>query len=99
VVPVEGPKGLALASGDEIRDGKILLPTNAGWQRFLELAPASGEKFTALKEIGLEWWDRRVPQNLLSGATEKRDAAVTDAVGDSEVALAAILPPGLEGML
>jgi hypothetical protein len=99
VVPVEGPKGLALASGDEIRDGKILLPTNAGWQRFLELAPASGEKFTALKEVGLEWWDRRVPQNLLSDATEKRDAAVTDAAGDSEVALATILPPGLEGML
>ena len=71
VVPVEGPKGLALASGDEIRDGKILLPTKAGWQRFLELALASGEKFTALKEIGLEWWDRRVPQNLLSGGKDE----------------------------
>jgi predicted RNase H-like HicB family nuclease len=71
VVPIEGEKGLALATGDEIRDGKILLPTHAGWQRFLELAPASGLKFTALKEIGLEWWDRRVPQNLLSGGKDE----------------------------
>ena len=71
VVPIEGPGGLVLATGDEIRDGRVLAPTNAGWQRFLALAPASGLKFTALKEIGLEWWDLKVPQNLLSGGKDE----------------------------
>ncbi len=87
------------ASGDDIRGGKVVPPTRAGWQRFLELGPASGEKFTRLKEIGQAWWGRSIPFDLLSTAAEKRDAAVTDAAGDSEVALATILPPGLEGML
>jgi hypothetical protein len=71
IVPIEGPGGLVLATGDEIRDGRVLAPTNAGWQRFLALAPASGLKFTALKEIGLEWWDLKVPQNLLSGGKDE----------------------------
>ncbi len=98
-VPVESTKGLLLASGDDIRGGKVIPPTRAGWQRFLELAPASGEKFTRLKEIGQAWWGRSIPFDLLSSAAEKRDAAVADAANDSEVTLAAILPPGLEGML
>ncbi|MBL8970225.1 MAG: hypothetical protein JNK56_06585, partial [Myxococcales bacterium] len=98
-VPVESTKGLLLASGDDIRGGKVIPPTRAGWQRFLELAPASGEKFTRLKEIGQAWWGRSIPFDLLSSAAEKRDAAVADAADDSDVTLAAILPPGLEGML
>jgi len=69
-VPVETAKGLALASGDDIRGGKILLPTRAGWQRFLELAPASGVKFTPLKDMGLAWWDRKIPPDLLVRAEE-----------------------------
>jgi hypothetical protein len=98
-VPVEAAKGLQLASGDDIRGGKVIPPTRTGWQRFLELAPAGGEKFTRLKEIGQAWWGRSIPFDLLSSAAEKRDAAVTDAADDAEVTLASILPPGLEEML
>ncbi|MBZ5709375.1 SNF2-related protein [Nannocystis pusilla] len=65
-VPVVDEEGLAIAAGAEIRGATILPPTRAGWQRFLELAPASGESFTNLKDIGLAWWDRKVPQDLLS---------------------------------
>ncbi|SFF43925.1 Helicase conserved C-terminal domain-containing protein [Nannocystis exedens] len=65
-VPVVDDEGLAIATGAEIRGATILPPTRAGWQRFLELAPASGESFTNLKEVGLAWWGRKVPQDLLS---------------------------------
>ena len=65
-IPVVDAEGLAIAAGAEIRGATILPPTRAGWQRFLELAPASGESFTTLKDIGLSWWGRRVPQDLLS---------------------------------
>ncbi|MCY1065620.1 SNF2-related protein [Nannocystis sp. RBIL2] len=57
---------LVLATGEALREGSLLPPTRAGWQRFLELAPSSGENFTVLKDIGLAWWGRKVPQDLLS---------------------------------
>ncbi|WP_434428273.1 SNF2-related protein [Nannocystis pusilla] len=65
-VPVVDAEGLAIANGAEIRDATILPPTRAGWQRFLDLAPSSGESFTNLKDIGFAWWGRKVPQDLLS---------------------------------
>jgi hypothetical protein len=69
-VPVVDDEGLAVASGAEVRGSTILPPTLAGWQRFLELAPRSGESFTTLKEIGLAWWGRKIPWDLLSKAKE-----------------------------
>jgi hypothetical protein len=65
-VPVVDAEGLAIANGDELRGATILPPTRAGWQRFIELAPTSGESFTTLKDVGLGWWGRKVPQDLLS---------------------------------
>ena len=43
---------------------------------FLALAPKSGESFTTLRDAGMAWWGRKVPQNLLSAA---RDEDVPDA--------------------
>ncbi|MDC0721729.1 SNF2-related protein [Nannocystis bainbridge] len=65
-VPVVDAEGLAIATGAELRGASIVPPTRAGWQGFLELAPSSGESFTNLKDIGLAWWGRKVPQDLLS---------------------------------
>ena len=101
---------LTLASGKALADGELLAPNLAGWQRFLELAPAGALNFGELREAGLEWWDRKFPRGLLTA----RDGAVTDPepapaqvkgpdaaeVEDgTEEMFAAILPPGLEGML
>lgn len=47
-----------------------LPPTDAGWVRFLQLAPASGMKFGALQDTATAWWDRKLPRNLLSSARE-----------------------------
>jgi hypothetical protein len=69
-VPVTDDEGLAIAAGSEVKGAVILPPTQAGWQRFLELAPKSGESFTSLKEIGLSWWGRKIPPNLLAAAKE-----------------------------
>nr|WP_293177676.1 helicase-related protein [Nannocystis sp.] len=80
--PVVDAEGLAIATGKEIRGAQILPPTRAGWQRFLGLAPKSGESYTTLKEIGEGWWGRKIPQNLLSGAKEK--PAEVDAGADAE---------------
>ncbi|MFY0531707.1 hypothetical protein [Nannocystis pusilla] len=41
-VPAIDAEGLAIASGAELRGAALLPPTRAGWQRYLELAPASG---------------------------------------------------------
>jgi hypothetical protein len=53
----------------------LLPPTRAGWQRFLDLAPKSGESYSTLKEIGLSWWGRKIPQNLLAEAADEVDEA------------------------
>ncbi|MBL8976668.1 MAG: hypothetical protein JNK56_39075, partial [Myxococcales bacterium] len=87
-VPVVDDEGLAVASGAEVRGSTILPPTVAGWQRFLVLAPRSGESFTTLKEIGLAWWGRKIPWDLLSRAKEtsgEKDVSPeppTDKAGD-----------------
>jgi hypothetical protein len=74
-VPVADEEGLAVAAGAEIRGSTILPPTLAGWQRFLELAPKSGEGFTTLKEVGLAWWGRKIPGDLLSKARKSDEEA------------------------
>jgi superfamily II DNA or RNA helicase/predicted RNA methylase len=48
----------------------VLPPTAAGWQRFLELAPLSGEKFTVLEEVGWWWFNRGIPRSLLAATRE-----------------------------
>jgi hypothetical protein len=77
-VPVVDDEGMAIASGSDIRGAAILPPTRAGWQRFLDLAPRSGESYATLKEIGLGWWGRKIPHNLLS-AGKDADADADDA--------------------
>ena len=66
---------LVLAKSEDLK-GELLPPSTTGWQRYLELAPTSGLKFTALKEAGEEWWERRIPNNLLSA--EATPSATTE---------------------
>lgn len=56
---------LALARASDLA-GELLPPSTAGWQRYLKLAPASGLKFTALKEAGEDWWGRKKSQRTCS---------------------------------
>ena len=72
--PVVDSEGFVVATGKEIRGAQILPPTRAGWQRFLGLAPRSGESYTTLKELGEEWWGRKIPQTLLSDAKTAAEA-------------------------
>jgi superfamily II DNA or RNA helicase/predicted RNA methylase len=53
----------------------MLPPTLAGWQRFLELAPMSGVKFTILESAGLWWFGRGIPRNLLVAEAAPRSVA------------------------
>lgn len=76
-------EGLALAIGEEIRGATILPPTRAGWEEYQRLAPASGESFTKLREVGLSWWSRKIPPDLLSkerAAGERMQALIRDVV-------------------
>jgi hypothetical protein len=56
---------------------EILPPTVLGWRRFLELAPASGQMFGVLEDVGRWWFGRSVPRNLLSAAREDTPASAT----------------------
>ncbi|MEP7122512.1 MAG: SNF2-related protein [Byssovorax sp.] len=49
----------------------VLPPTAAGWQRFLEMAPHSGEKFAVIESVGWWWFNRGIPRNLLVGTREQ----------------------------
>jgi hypothetical protein len=51
---------LTLASGTKLRSGELLAPTLAGWQRYLELAPASGSSSASCARR-VAWWDRKFP--------------------------------------
>lgn len=44
--------------------------TLAGWREFLRLAPSSGLTFTELRQTANFWWERKIPQNLLSSARD-----------------------------
>jgi hypothetical protein len=56
-------------------DGEVLPPTLAGWQRFLELAPTSGAKFSALDDVGRWWFGRSIPRTLLSAGRDEVPAS------------------------
>jgi hypothetical protein len=71
---------LTLASGLKLRGGELLAPTLAGWQRFLEVAPASGLKFGELREAGAAYWARKFPRGLLG----TQGAAETEADGEAD---------------
>jgi hypothetical protein len=75
---------LTLASGLKLRGGELLAPTLAGWQRFLELAPASGLKFGELREVGAAFWARKFPRGLLASPAEE---TTTTAAGASSTSL------------
>jgi hypothetical protein len=110
VVPVVVDGKLSLRSGEGVLAGELLPPTRAGWERYLELAPASGHKFTELLDIGRFWWVRRIPQRLLSAEEQAAPAApeaspeapiepmppdeVVD--GPAPSVIRANFPPGLE---
>ena len=63
-IPLVVGETLQIAGGAELRQGKVLPPTLAGWQRFLALAPSSEITFTALAQAGTYWWARRIPRDL-----------------------------------
>lgn len=67
-VPVLVAGSLRVAGGDALRRGEVLPPTEAGWRRFLELAPGSDLKWTELAEAGEYWWDNKLPRDVLSAA-------------------------------
>ena len=60
-IPVAMKEGLALTTGPSLRDGDVLPPTSTGWERFVQLAPESGLPYTALRDVGLEYFGRRLP--------------------------------------
>ena len=72
-LPILSQGTLFLKAGPALRDGQLLPPTAEGWERLLKLAPASGEPYTALRDVGERWWGRKIPQNLLAAAAEPQD--------------------------
>ena len=69
----------------------MVAPSTTGWQRYLELAPKSGLKFTALKEAGEEWWERKIPTNLLSAEAAGAPRNPSDVI--TEVKAEQAIPP------
>ena len=67
-VPVLVAGELKVAGGEALRRGEVMPPTQAGWRRFVELAPGSGLKWSELAEAGEYWWDRKLPRDVLSVA-------------------------------
>jgi len=65
-----GGKGSVLG-GDALRRAEVLPPTEAGWRRFLEFAPASGLKGTELAEAADYWGARKLPRDVLTAAREE----------------------------
>gem|GEM_PF-7123343 len=65
-VPVVSGAELRIGGGDTLRRGEVLPPTDAGWRRFVELAPSSGLKWSELAEAGEYWWNRKLPRDALS---------------------------------
>jgi len=72
---------LTLVAGEALRSGELLAPHLAGWQRFLELAPASGLKFGELREVGASYWARKFPRGLLTTQAAETE---TETEGDIE---------------
>ena len=82
-VPVVVDGKLSLRSGEGVTAGELLPPTRAGWERYLELAPASGHKFTELLDTGRFWWERRIPQRLLSAEDATEAVAAPEAAPEA----------------
>jgi predicted RNA methylase len=72
-----------LVFGLDAMHAEVIPPTLAGWQRFLELAPAAGIKFTELDRAGRWWFGRSIPRTLLSAARD--DAPASSSVPRSGV--------------
>lgn len=68
--PLRVLRGVQIAQTDVV----VLPPTLAGWRQFLDLAAASGLKFSELDEAGAYWWDRKIPRDLLSSARDAKAA-------------------------
>ena len=64
-----------LTIGVKRRVDSILAPTLAGYQEFLAMAPASDERYDAVRRCARYWWGKGVPYNLLSGASDEQKAA------------------------
>jgi hypothetical protein len=94
VPAVTADERLIIAEGEDLRGEAIkpLLPTSAGWRRFLELAPASGLAFGLLKDLGLSWWGLKIPHNLLAKQKDADAADAADAPQQPEPAPAAPAP-------
>jgi hypothetical protein len=71
---VKGKLRIAQGAVLESSEVVVLPPTEAGWQSYLELAPASEMKFTELDQAGEYWWERRIPRDLLSKARTEAEA-------------------------
>jgi hypothetical protein len=89
-----------IRAGEDITGTTVLPPTRDGWQRFLELAPKSGLSYTDLREIGLEWWSRKIPVRLLADAEDeaaeedKKDKAAKEAKAPtSKQSIPGLRPP------
>ena len=70
---VKGQLRIAQGAVLESPEVVVLPPTEAGWQSYLELAPASELKFTELDQAAEYWWDRRLPRDLLSKARKEAE--------------------------
>jgi superfamily II DNA/RNA helicase len=98
VYPLMVDGALTLASGLKLRGGELLAPTLAGWQRFLEVTPASGLKFGELREAGAAFWARKFPRGLLGtqGGAETEDA--TETKGAAEASSTSLDPQQAEAL-
>lgn len=56
---------LQLHTGGAYNPAEVLPPTGSGWQRFLEMGPASAFTWTQLAEVASHWWGgRKYPRGL-----------------------------------
>ena len=72
-MPILVEDRLVLADRWNLDEGVLLAPNNTGWQQYLTLAPATEYKFTELRDVGQFWWNRGIPQNLLSKNRPKKE--------------------------
>ncbi len=74
--PQEIPVAAVLAGALQIGvhgEAVPLPPTEAGWEEFKRLAPASGLKFEALARSSEFWFGRSLPRDLLSQAKKESE--------------------------
>lgn len=83
-VPAEISGRLEILSGMRVeQSAERALPfTDAGFARYLELAPASGMKWGELDGIARWWWGRSIPRNLLAKRDAPADVGSEESVGE-----------------